>query len=256
MIKNTDFSLDDQRKAFNKLIYEKKSKFNMIIHQEEIIFNFNDVTNCMYCNSLIKQKFTCLLQLNNFFGRFCNKICRDIYVNMHENLFSLSHYCKNIKLYPISLFSNSNELIEFFKTIDYDLILKATFKNNILEFVLPTQSKCIELKVKEYSNKISSENKCLYCYKECEIKKYIKTINNTFLGPFCSKMCKYSFSHYLYGSLRSILYYSLYIPVLFMTDNLELIKNKTKSYKYIFRGLDSVYFNEHKMIINLVIFST
>jgi hypothetical protein len=232
----TDFSINEQKLAFKKLVNKKKTFFDTLFELEFDI-NKDDITECLYCGSILNSK------SKNFKAlKFCKNICRDIYLSIYNNLYSINSSLKNITL-PNFTFFNDKNISSFLNSLDNNLSILRIFsiRENIgkLEIYIDyldedeniVRSKEI-LSINEYVSKKISTNKlvdsCLYCLSLWDTDKkpkFLRTAYDTYIGPFCSKICKISYT----DSICRII--PLHKEYIFTLSDYRLIKKKFDVFK-------------------------
>lgn len=263
--KNTDFTVENQKEAFNKLVNERKSKFYNIIYDQKI--KIEKIERCYYCqrNRELSSKLI-YLEFNNSFGEFCSSLCSDLYFNLFDYNFDISK--KTVNLPPISFIfeENRHKIYNLIDTLKYDDILSIkTLKETpgIMKIVVDTKNdnqKYFFIRVYETLRKKCNieDKKCLYCNSGTkDKKKYIKTYNKSYIGPFCSFICKVTYNRTISKIVPVDKIYSFNLPdynILSSQDYLEKIKDIIKDKKNISSGHIIIYINQGEFYIHIKIY--
>ena len=268
VIKNTDFSINDQRLAFNKLVNKKDTRFINILYDMKYLLEIN--VKCLYCHRDNNCKYI------KFFGNFCNFLCHDLYFNLYD--YNLDTENKNLRLPQISFFKEKEliykllddykdkrviKLISVKQSIG-EVLIKLSYISDTLDTLKTGKNEINEIsllvKTHEYSNKklVNLHNlKCLYCNSVITEKpKFIKTFDKTFIGCFDSFMCKVSYSYYINKFIKIEKLYSFHlIDNEICPTSLNNIKKIIQDKKKIINGYNGLNYEDGKYYLHIKIMS-
>lgn len=273
---DTSFSTDDQRRALNLLMNDNDSIFVNIIFSKSYNINTHNIKKCMYCQS---PNIRCVGIINKYdsFGLYCNNICKLMFMNLYRDIFNLDFDGYRYNSLPITIFLNDcrKELLDIFSDISSDShnsIKLIRFKyipykkvriifsfENYRETGKILHEVIRDLNIMEFDNKYDvTDDICLHCERQINNSdfKFIKTDHNTFIGPLCGKICKYSYAKLISDTIDIQKKYYIFVPSFIPKKDITLINNIIYDKRIVTKGVCNFSIENHTNILYTISINT
>lgn len=259
---NTDFTREQKTEALNNIVL-RDQKISSYIEHQFTLFLVKENKKCLYCFTELTEKINIIIHMEINFEYFCSKICSILYLSIYNKITHIS-YNNIYTAIPFTLIKNKDKFKKLLNKLNNKQILnvKCKYESFKIYFEINTHTKKFisTLEIYEFDNKNYTLTECLNCLEKNKGNKFLKTINNTYIGPFCDKICKMSYSSSLNSLIHLTKKYNIVLPDigLFLNSNLTIpmIKQQIVNIDYKFSGHLDVIFTENPIKINFKLYKT
>lgn len=234
-------------------IYCHSICFSLYLNNIKNIYNISVNTENYYLPpiSLFTNKNDLMIYLDSFIKNNI-KIYKIYY--LHESIGSIK-----VKIIGDKLYTKNFNIYEFSCKDKFLIPLENRVSNYLYSDKIKNNKPLILNNLSSDLNNLNNNlfDYCLFCFSLIKTsKKYLRTKYDTFIGCFCSKLCKMNYSIYIKNHINLKYVYNFYLPEFHLiksiyNDLLKIIKNS--NFRYLLKGFNYLYIDDKSQEIIIVI---